>query len=206
MNKIKEIPGFSLTNKQIENRLKNLKIKGLFSELEYKKLFNVKIPRKDYLEIFKLAFKIYDIKRDIITDERSSIYDGYRALFIPKDVRYRTLSLKRTITLIAHEIETHYLIDKNHRKLFDEVRGGWNLPKEEGLAMIHEWLIKEKDINEFTVTSSVAFSLMAEILTKKELNKFLLLFYKMMNTDVDYKKEAKMRFLRLMRNYPFTEM
>lgn len=199
ISKVKNLKNFNLTDKQIKQKIVSSTVKSILDE--HPSIFWLRIARKDYLSIFELCFKIYNIDKKIIFDERSSIYDWANALHIPKDSRYAQLSLKTVITLIAHEIETHYLIEKNNKKLFAWVRWWRNLPKDEGLAIVHEWFVHENDINRFSASRSLALTLMWEILDWPEYFKFLRLYYKLLWTE--YKKSSIMRFLRQKRNYPY---
>jgi hypothetical protein len=77
-------------------------------------LFEKKINRENYIRIFELVLAMYGINKPVEIDERSSIYDGDDALYIPSSKEYNTLSIQKILKLIQHEIERHMLSLENN--------------------------------------------------------------------------------------------
>jgi len=174
------------------NNLPNEKYKT-----ESLKLLDRNISRENYIKIFKLIFQIYDLKKDIIVEERSSIYDWADYLWIPDSDSYKNLTIKRILELIQHEIETHYIIEDNNSKTLWKFRWWDNLPREEWLAMSAEWILKWNNLEDIKVSWSIPDILMWEILSWEEYKKFLILLSKLKST-----KNSNWIFLRRKRNYP----
>jgi len=154
---------------------------------------NIQIPQSEYVEIFQKIFDIYDIKKEIRIEERSSIYDGEEYFGIP--TAYTTLSISRILELIAHEIETHYIIEQNNKNLIGNMRWAGNIIREEWLAMTAERYMKEKYEIETTPTATIAIG---EILAWTEYKNFWQLYARMTNM-----KNGEWYWLRRQRNYPF---
>jgi hypothetical protein len=115
VNSVKSLPAFVDIDGIFKNRktdIRTMNYKKIFEE--NKELFEKKISRADYIKIFELVFAMYDIKKPVRIDERSSIYDGDDALYIPKNKNYETLSLQKVLVLIQHEIERHMLSLENN--------------------------------------------------------------------------------------------
>ncbi len=158
------------------------------------------ISREDYIKIFQLVFEIYGINKPIIVDERSSIYDWENALYIPdsKAKAYDNLKLKRVLQLIQHEIETHYIIEKNNNNVLWKFRWAKNLEREEWLATVSEWLFSWKKLDDFNFEwSSLVDLIMWEILDGNDFKDFIWLYYKLR-----WLKNVQWMFLRRKRNYP----
>ncbi len=94
-------------------------------------LFQESIERENYVRIFELALAFYGIQKPVIVDSRSSIYDAPEALYIPNDFAYDTLKMQRVLQLLAHEVETHYLIQENNVIVLGDLKGAQNLMREE---------------------------------------------------------------------------
>ncbi|MEF2175984.1 MAG: hypothetical protein V3575_05910 [Candidatus Absconditabacteria bacterium] len=172
----------------------NLSMKNTISQnIILKKLVN----RDDYVRIFHLVFQIYGIQKSVIIDERSSIYDGDDAFYIPSAEAYEKLELQRVLQLIQHEIETHYIIQSNNEKLLGTFRGGNNLLREEGLAMVSEGLLAGKTLNDFGVSASLPMIFAGEVLDGEQ-------YYDFINLLCKIKGENNINgiYLRRKRNYP----
>lgn len=89
----------------------------LEAQIEQNMFLEKEISREAYVKIFEMMFVVYGIDKPVLVDERSSIYDWVDALCIPSGDEYATLPLNRVLNLIAHEIETHYVIEKIMLKL-----------------------------------------------------------------------------------------
>lgn len=170
------------------------------NESKNSKTFDVlsrEISRENYVKVLKLAMEIYWIEKPVIVEERSSIYDGEDYLGIPESDAYKTLKTQRVLELIQHEIETHYIIEQNNAQTLGKFRWGWNLPREEWLAMTVEWFLKWKNLDDIQVSWAIPDLLMGEILSWEEYKEFLELHAKLKGT-----KNASWMFLRRKRNYP----
>ncbi len=85
-------------------------------------LFQESIEREHYVRIFELSLQFYEIQKPVIVDARSSIYDAPEALYIPNDFAYDTLKIQRVLQLLAHEVETHYLIQENNSVVLGDLK------------------------------------------------------------------------------------
>lgn len=163
------------------------------------------ITRENYVKVFKIIFEIYDIKKEIKIEERSSIYDGEDYLGIPSSKAYETLQLSRVLGLIQHEIETHYIIEKNNSQTLGKFRWAGNLEREEWVAKVSEWTLKWKTLDDFWVQWAIPDLLMGEILSWEDYLKFFELLGKMDKEKMTLwltLKDPKWTFLRRKRNYP----
>lgn len=164
---------------------------------EKSEVLKQEISRENYVKILKLAMEIYGIEKPIIVEERSSIYDGEEYLGIPNSEAYKTLKTQRILELIQHEIETHYIIEKNNAQTLGKFRWAKNLPREEWLAMTAEAFLKWENLEDIEVWWAIPDLLMWEILLWEEYRDFHILLSKLKDT-----KNASWLFLRRKRNYP----
>jgi hypothetical protein len=141
---------------------------------------------------------LYDLDIAVVQDERSSIYDGHDTLYIPVSSWYDQLPLRRVLKLIAHEIETHYIVLHNTDKILWWVKWGYNLAREEWLAMFQEFLLTWSPLEQIEMTDTIPLILMWEIVSGADLLTFLNLYRKLhwFNTV------GNERLLRSKRNYP----
>lgn len=170
-------------------------------------ILNINISRENYIEIFKLVFKIYQINKPIIIEERSSIYDWEKFLSIPNNKTYDFLTLNRVLELICHEIETHYLIEKNNFLVLWNFRWEKNLFREEWLAKFNEWILNWYSLDDFSLIWAIIDSLAWEILTWKNYKNFLDIL-KTLDTNNSLwlnLKDTTQIFLRRKRNYDFNK-
>lgn len=166
-------------------------------KLETFDIFSREIPRENYVQVLKLAMEIYGIDKPVIVEERSSIYDGEEYLGIPNSEGYKTLKIQRILELIQHEIETHYIIEKNNGQTLGRFRWGGNLPREEWLAMTAEGFLRWENLEDIEVSWAIPDLLMWEILLWNEYKDFHILLSKLKDTQ-----NASWLFLRRKRNYP----
>lgn len=163
------------------------------------------ISRENYVKVLKLAMEIYGIKKPVVVEERSSIYDGEDYLGIPESDWYKTLKLTRVLQLIQHEIETHYIIEKNNSQTLWKFRGSWNLQREEWTAKVAEWTLQWKTLDSFWIQWALPDILFWEILSWDDYRDYLELFAKMDRDEMTFwlaLKDPKTTFLRRKRNYP----
>lgn len=178
------------------------------NESKNSKTFDIlsrEIPREDYVKVLKLAMEIYWIEKPVIIEERSSIYDGEDYLGIPESDWYKTLKLTRVLQLIQHEIETHYIIEKNNSQTLWKFRGSWNLQREEWTAKVAEWTLQWKTLDSFWIQWALPDILFWEILSWDDYKDYLELFAKMDRDKMTFwlaLKDPKTTFLRRKRNYP----
>lgn len=156
------------------------------------------VPRDDYLSVFASVFRIYDIRKPIREDERSSIYDGEDALYIPIGEKYDYLSVNRILGLVAHEIETHYLSAENNSKTLG-FRAADNIFRDEGMAIIMENVLAGNDIDRIPISENMIYALYGEILPGKDYRRFLELYFKSQG-----RVGAEEKFRRTKRNYSVT--
>jgi hypothetical protein len=89
---------------------------------ENSEVLKQEISRENYTKVLKLAMEMYGIEKPVRVEERSSIYDGEDYLGIPDSEGYKTLKIQRILELIQHEIETHYIIEKNNAQTLGKFR------------------------------------------------------------------------------------
>jgi hypothetical protein len=160
--------------------------------------FVTQIPREIYIQMFAIVFQIYWLDIQIQQDERSSIYDHRDVLYVPLSEAYDSLSLRKVIRLIAHEIETHYVVLENTDLLLEGIKWGGNLFREEWLAIFQEFLLSGRPLSEVDMSDNMPLILMAELLAGEQYLDFLNLYRKMYGLTA----EGKSRLLRSKRNYP----
>ncbi len=161
-------------------------------------LFDTLIYRDDYIDLFALVFDFYHLKVSIKIDERNSIYDGHDAMYIPNNDKYAFLPLRKVLNLIAHEVETHYIVLHNTDKLLWWIKWSHNLAREEWLATMQEFLLTWKELSDIDMSSNMPMILLWEILSWKEYLEFLSLYRSLrwiQATWID-------RLLRSKRGYP----
>lgn len=196
---------------KIENCIDDLKHSRKFNqeifddEIEFdhqlKELLNdLLIPREQYIPLFESVLALYGIDIPVYIDQRSSVYDGVDGLYIPDSKSYENVSAARILELIAHEIETHYIVQYNTKILLwdAKVQWAWNLEREEGLAMMMEHLLRHDHVDDFDITSSVQTILMWEVYEWKKFLSLLESYYAQEESD----SKAIELFLRRKRNYP----
>ncbi len=163
---------------------------------EEQDFLNKKIPRKKYVNIFQNVFDLLELDIEVKIEQRASIYDGEKHLWIPSNKDYNFMTLRRILELISHEIEAHTVNLKNNQKLIWYFRSAANLEKEEWVAIVMENLLNWKTIDEIWVPQHFPKVFMWEILDWKELKEFLDL-----NNIIHPDTGHAWRFFRLKRNY-----
>ena len=181
-----------------EYKVKRLTRK-LSSRTEFKSSLSKEISQEKYIKIFQNIFRIMWINMKIKIDNRSSIYDWTHALYFPKHLK--SLPQYTIISLIAHEIESHYVNMENWKKIFWKIQWGWKLEKEEGLAMYMEKLLEWWDALSPLAYYSYFRTLVWEICHTQEAEEILAIVRK-------YKqiKQPKDISLRPKRNYIIEEI
>lgn len=161
-------------------------------------IFDTLLARETYMQLFVLVFAFYGLEINVQVDERNSIYDGHKTLYIPSSSWYDTLSLRKVLRLIAHEIETHYIVLHNNQQLLGSMKWWFNLSREEWLAMFQEFLLTWRDISDIDMSSNLSLVLMWELYTGEDFLKFLNIYRKLHGFSARWYD----RLLRLKRNYP----
>ncbi len=162
---------------------------------------DIDISREDYMKIFKLVLEIYNIKKDVILSNTTNIYDANESIEIPNNDKYKTLKLESVLKMISHELETHFIILDNNEHLLWSIKWWWQLPREEWLAKIAEWILVWKSIDDFkNISFSLPEILAWEMLEQEEYEKFIDIYLKLVNKNNAY--TTKDRILRRKRNYP----
>lgn len=158
------------------------------------------ISREKYVNIFRDVFDLLWLDFEVIVEERSSVYDWEKHLWIPSSKAYKKLSIWRVIELISHEIESHSSNLRNNQKILWSFRWAWNLIKEEWLALLNERLLSWYKLDEINISLHTCRVFMCEILYWKQFYRFMELYWKM---EWDNNIEAK--FFRFKRNYDLLE-
>jgi len=167
-------------------------------ELLDNEIFDCLIPREEYIRLFSIVFDFYGFDIPIIVDERNSIYDWQDALYIPRSESYDSLSLRRVLNLIAHEIETHYIVLHNTNQLLWWIKWANNLSREEWLATFQEFLLTWYELSEIDMSNNVPVILMGELFDWREYLEFLNVYRKLRWIVATWAE----RLLRAKRNYP----
>jgi len=157
---------------------------------------NKDIKRESYVKILQYVFDLLKLDIEVIVEERASIYDWEKHLWIPKNKNYDYLTIKRLLELISHEIEAHTINLRNNQKLIWKFRSAANLEKEEWVAMTMEKLLNWQNIDKIWIPQHFPKVFMWEILNWDELKEFLYL-----NNKIEDDKWYAWRFFRLKRNY-----
>lgn len=160
-------------------------------------IFSWQIPRQTYMELFTLALQAYNLSIPVIQAKRWSIYDGRYALEVPHYDDYATLSLRRVLKLIAHEIETHYVVLHNTDTILGWMKWWFSLAREEWLAKFQEFLLTGLPLEEIRVIDWLPLLLMGELLTTEQFLNFLNLYRKLHGIITS----EMLRLLRVKRNY-----
>lgn len=153
------------------------------------------ISQKQYIKIFKTIFNILWINIKIKIDERASIYDWTDTLYFPES--YKTLSVKRILALITHEIECHYVNMENWKRIFWELQWANKLPKEEWLAIFMEVMLHWDERSVLRPSFTYLRTLIWEVFVGEELKKYLANIYLHMGQEFNSQTH-----LRPKRNYP----
>ena len=162
---------------------------------------DIDISREDYIQIFKLVLNIYDIKKDVIISDVKNMYDWDNWIEVPNNDKYKTIKLEKVLKMIAHELETHGIILDNNEKILGTVKWGWQLPREEWLAKIAEWILEWHTIDDFrNISFSLPEILAGELLKQEDYKKFIEIYLKLVWKDKLY--SVSDRILRRKRNYP----
>lgn len=167
------------------------------AQIEQNMFLEKEISREAYVKIFETMFAMYGIEKPVLVDERSSIYDWADALCIPQSDQYATLPLNRVLNLIAHEIETHYVIEKNNAQTLWDFRGWGNLQREEWLAKTSERILQGGNLDDIGSWPSIPSLLFGEILDGDTYARFTELRGKLIGS-----KNSHGMYLRAKRNYP----
>ncbi len=96
------------------------------------------VPRRAYVAAFREALAYYGVLAEVVVEERGSMYDGDGKLHVPSTPAYASMTAAYALSLLEHEIETHFVVWDNNLRLFGGLRGAGNLAREEGLAMFME--------------------------------------------------------------------
>lgn len=157
------------------------------------------VSREKYMNIFSFIISdIYGLEQQVITTEASSIYDWEKILEIPKNDLYLTLSIKRILELIVHEIESHYINSFNNKILIWNYRWARNLEKEEWLAKVMEAFLSEDKIDRMVFKPTYMIKILySELYSGDEFYKFIDIYNKM----YEFRREPINEFLRQKRNY-----
>ena len=163
--------------------------------------FTCPVSREFYLQLFTLIFSFYGLQVPVVVDERSSIYDGHDALYFPSSEEYDSLPLGKVLELIAHEVEVHYIVLSNTDKVLYGIKGGRSLAREEGLAILHEYMLNGYALEDFDIRPNVPTLLVGELLDGTSYHEFFCVYHKLhgfIPRGVEY-------LLRRKRNYPFAQ-
>lgn len=164
----------------------------------FQKFWDIKIPRDTYVHIFQEVIDLSWLHQKVIVNPNKwSIYDGPNALEIPANDKFKELSIERVMKLIAHEILWHYCNQRNHEKFFWNIRGSWNVEKEEWLAKFLEYILLWREIWDDEIYDAPFSQIFAcEILPGDEFKEFLSMFTKI----AEAKTTNEAIFLRRKRN------
>ena len=150
--------------------------------------FNVvtwECAREDYKKIFELFIACVWITKKVIVDPYvSAMFDGQDELHIPWSDSYAFKSKQRVLSMLVHEIETHFVIQHNHDQLYP-IRWANNLMYEEWKAMLFEWLFKGLKFKDLWYTSSLRLLMAWEILNWDQFFRFLELYALINAEDID---------------------
>ena len=144
-------------------------------------ILQTEIPREKYVEIFRIALEILwltDVKillKEWITNISVSIH----SINIPLSDDYKTLTIKRILELITHELEKHAIWNNNNWNLIWNLKSLAYLWQEEWAAHVFEKLWQWNDLDHIPLNRYLSRMLGWEILSGYEFKKFLTIMNKL---------------------------
>ena len=167
----------------------------------------ISIHRSIYIELWRMFVEANGLNHKVRTSgEVSSIFDGPKALLIPRNKKYEEKNIMEVLELMVHEIGVHYLNQKITEDAWFSFRWAKNLEKEEGLAILCEGLFAWKSLDEIKrAWYSFPYILVGELLWKQARRRLADLRVKM---DQKWKvwDTHNNRDLRIMRGYPLDSL
>ncbi|EKD44274.1 MAG: hypothetical protein ACD_71C00189G0003 [uncultured bacterium (gcode 4)] len=172
-----------------------------FTKEVLEKIKNIKIPREIYMRLWQGYIDAMGLHQKVVSNPNaSSIYDGPITLEVPDSSWYDNISLKRVLELMVHEIWAHYANQAISKQNDFSIRWAKNIEKEEGLAIVLEYLLEGKKLIDIKWPGyAFPYILAGEYLSKDERQDLVDLRLKM---DGDKGDEGHRRDLRVMRGYP----
>lgn len=157
-------------------------------------IFNKEIARKDYIQIFQSAFNILWLSHMKVIDDPNAwnISMTYEGIKIPTNKNYGTLTVKRIIQLIAHELERHWVGNYNNTKNIGKIKALSYLWQEEWVAHILEHLAIWYDLDNIPINRYLYRMLVGEMVDWDDFKKFLEIMNKLdgeqMNVEEFFKR------------------
>lgn len=193
--------------KELESRWYEVWMKFVYDKKENKEtkdfrdaFWKTEIDRETYMQIFDMVFESLWLRQRTRLTSAWSVYDWPDFLDIPDNDKFAKLPLDRILKLVTHEILWHYISQRNHEKYFWNIRGEWNVEKDEWMAMLLEAIMHRwEDIFSVNPVSPEFTTLLAwEILESNEYLNFIDIYW-----DVTRKLTTnEARFIRYKRNQP----
>jgi len=164
----------------------------------------IQISKEDYMLLWQLYIDSMDMRQQVREDpQASSIFDWPNSLDVPTGEKYETKNLREVLMLMVHEIGAHYSNQAIHENAGFQVRWARNIMKEEGLAILMEWIFEGKKIQDMKQAwYSYPYILAGELLAKEDRQNLVELRIRM-DKDVQWKHgdTNHQRDLRIMRWY-----
>jgi len=177
------------------------------SNPEIKKLENITMHRGVYIKLWRMFIASNWLEQRVVTSSQvSSIYDSPDSLLVPKSKTYEEKDMLSILKLMIHEIGVHYINQKITEDAGFIYRWARNLEKEEGLAILCEWLLEWKWLPEIKRAGySFPYILVGELLWKDSRQKLANIRVKISKKgngiDGDHSRD-----LRIMRGYPLDSL
>jgi len=152
-----------------------------------KDILDKEISREKYIEIFSLAIGILGLEwvDVLVKDNISNISVGPSSINIPSNKDYESLTVKRIIWLISHELERHAVWNVNNSKLIWNLKSLSYLWQEEWVAHIMEHLALGYSLDSIPMNRYMPRMLAWEILWWRDFKKFLHIMNKLDGQSID---------------------
>ncbi len=155
-----------------------------------KSILDKEIPQEKYIKIFELCIEILAIPSAWVNlkENISNVSVSYNGINIPKNhPSYKTLTVKRIIELISHELERHMIGNVNNKKLIGTFKSLSYLWQEEWMAHVIEKLSMGNSLDNIPVNRYLPRMLVWELYNGPTFKRFLGIMNKLdgENMDID---------------------
>ena len=166
------------------------------------KILNAKVPRDVYIEFIKLFYSIYGIDKWIVLNTGIDTFkDSDDSLQISAKKKYQELPLIDLCYKLQHEIDIHMSTQTSNDKNLWNIKGKWQMLKEEWLATLSDTIIvwwNINDVEEFIPLDIYPQILVWELIGGDDYLRFLDIHY---NKLTDLNRDPAWTFLRRIRNF-----
>jgi len=158
-------------------------------------IFQRKIPREKYVEIFKLAIDVLWLDYKVVVWDYPNFSVQWWEIWEPWELRvpqswenYDTLKVKRIIAMVAHELERHAIGNVNNKSLLWNMKSLSYLWQEEWVAHVMEHLAIGYNLDEIPLNRYMPRMLIWELYSWDDFKKFLHILNKLEWENLDVEK------------------